>query len=52
MKAWNVEVSRLLGWIKSPAEAAEEMTDISISEATQYFKSNQQFLSSDIKLLN
>ena len=52
MKAWNIEVSRLLGWIKSPKEAVEEMQDISVSEATTYFNTNLQLLSSDIKLLN
>lgn len=51
LKAWNIEVSRLLGWIKSPKEAAEEMQDITFEDATRYFKSNLQLLSSDVKLL-
>lgn len=51
MKKWNIEAARLNGWIKSPAEAAEEMKDMSLQEAAMYFKSNRQLLSSDIKLL-
>jgi SAM-dependent methyltransferase len=43
IKALNVEASRLLGWIRSPQEAAEEFPEdckISENEAKKYFKGN------------
>lgn len=41
MRAFNVEAGRLLGWIKSPREAAEEM-GMSECEAEKAFASNLQ----------
>lgn len=41
----NLEVGRLRGWIKSPAEAAEEF-DISEEEATEYWNSSYQLFPS------
>lgn len=42
IKALNVEASRLLGWIKTPQEAVDEM-GIDIDFATSKFKSNLLF---------
>ena len=39
MKKFNLEAGRLRGWLKTPQEAAEEL-DISIEEASSYWKSN------------
>lgn len=47
IKKLNLEVGRLRGWIKSPQEATEEM-DISIEEATRYWKSNFTLLPSHV----
>lgn len=47
IKKLNLEVGRLRGWIKSPQEATEEM-DISIEEATKYWKSNFTLLPSHV----
>ena len=47
IKKFNLEVGRLRGWIKSPQEATEEM-DISIEEATKYWKSNFTLLPSHV----
>lgn len=41
MRAFNVEAGRLLGWIKSPREAAEEM-GMSEEEAEKSFATNLQ----------
>jgi hypothetical protein len=48
--ALNVEASRLLGWIKSPKEAVEEM-DIDFATAERHFQSNRVFAPSECKLL-
>jgi len=50
IKCFNLEVSRVRGWIKSPKEAAEEF-DISIEEATSYWKSSFELLSSHLPTL-
>lgn len=47
IKKFNLEVGRLKGWIKSPQEASEEM-DISIEEATKYWKSSFTLLPSHV----
>lgn len=47
IKKLNLEVGRLRGWIKSPAEAAEEF-DISVEEANEYWKSSFQLLPSNM----
>lgn len=41
MKAWNVEVARLLGWIKNKEEIIEEFEDG--EDCEKYFKSNLSF---------
>lgn len=50
MKKFNVTAGKLLGWIKSPKEATEEM-DIKLDEATSYFNSNNYLISNNVKLL-
>jgi len=50
MKAFNIEASRLLGWIKSPQEAAQEM-DITEQEAKLFFKSSLQLETKNAQLL-
>jgi len=50
IKALNVEASRLLGWIRSPREASDEM-GIDLATAQRLFNSNQLFLPSDCKRL-
>jgi len=50
IKALNVEASRLLGWIRTPQEAATEM-GIGIDIAQKYFNVNRIFAASDCKLL-
>lgn len=50
IKKFNLEVGRLKGWIKSPQEASEEM-DISIEEATKYWKSSFMLLPSHLSNL-
>jgi hypothetical protein len=55
MKCFNVEASRLLGWIKSPQEAAEEFPEdckVSFKEAQQYFQSTFALTGSAQLLLN
>lgn len=47
IKKLNLEVGRLRGWIKSPAEAAEEF-DITAEEANEYWNSNYQMLPSHV----
>lgn len=47
IKKLNLEVGRLRGWIKSPAEAAEEF-DISVEEASEYWNSSFQLLPSNV----
>lgn len=51
MKKFNVEVSRILGWVKTPKEASEEF-DVTFEEACEYFSSNIQIEKSDIKLIS
>lgn len=46
----NVEFGRLKGWVKSAAEAADEM-DIDIKEAASSFGSNLQLAPKDLPLL-
>jgi len=50
LRAINIEVSRLLGWITSPSKMSEEM-NIPIDEVNRYFDTNINLLNSDIKLL-
>lgn len=47
IKCFNLEVSRVRGWIKSPKEAAEEF-DISVEEATTYWESSFTLLPSHV----
>ncbi len=47
IKCFNLEVSRIRGWIKTPKEAAEEF-DISVEEATTYWKSSFELLPSHL----
>jgi Domain of unknown function (DUF4942)/Methyltransferase small domain len=51
MKAFNVEAGRLLGWLKSPQQAADEL-NISPEDCLKFFKSNLSLDNSNIKLLN
>jgi len=50
IKALNIEASRILGWIRSPQEACDEM-DVDLATATRCFASNQVFLPDARKLL-
>lgn len=50
IKCFNLEVSRIRGWIKSPKEATEEF-DISLEEATSYWKSSFELLPSHLPTL-
>jgi hypothetical protein len=50
IKKLNLEAGRLKGWIKSPQEAANEM-DISIKEASEFWKSNFTLLPSSVSNL-
>lgn len=47
MKKFNIEAGRLRGWLKTPQEAAEEL-DMSIEEASSYWKSNFTLLPKDL----
>lgn len=51
MKAFNIEAGRLLGWLKSPQHAADEL-EINADECLKFFKSNLSLNNSNIKLLN
>lgn len=52
MKALNIEAGRLLGWLRSPSEASEEL-DIKQSDAEQYFKTLPSIsVNENIKLLS
>jgi hypothetical protein len=51
MKAFNIEAGRLLGWLKSPQEAATEL-EIEPEKCLKFFKSNISLDNSNIKLLN
>ena len=51
-KAMNVEVSRLLGWIRSKEDIQKEFTDEMAKGAEKYFKQNYSLISNNaIKLL-
>jgi len=50
MKAFNVEAGRLLGWLKSPQQAADELK-LKPEECLKFFKSNLSLERSNIKLL-
>jgi site-specific DNA-adenine methylase len=50
IKALNIEASRLLGWIRSPREACDEM-GVDWATAEQCFGSNRIFAKSEYKLL-
>jgi hypothetical protein len=51
MKKFNIEASRLNGWIKSPEEAVNEFEDLTIEEAQKYFNSNLQITNKSLPLL-
>lgn len=51
MKKWNIEASRLNGWIKAPIEAVQEMDNITLEEAKEYFTSNIKLLKHHVPLL-
>ena len=54
MKALNVEVSRLLGWINKPEDIAKEFDDEMKEGAEKYYKGSMQYClssSSSLKLL-
>ena len=50
MKKFNLEAGRLRGWLKTPQEAAEEL-DMSIEEASSYWKSNFTLLPENLPTL-
>ena len=50
IKAINIEAGRLLGWLRSPAEASEEL-NIKENEARQYFGKLVEIPMSSIKML-
>ncbi len=50
IKALNIEASRLLGWIKSPKEACDEM-GVDMATAQKHWNVNRIFAPSDCKLL-
>ena len=47
IKKFNLEVGRIRGWLKDPKHAAEEM-DITIEEASEYWKSSFTLLPSQL----
>lgn len=47
MKKFNLEAGRLKGWLKTPQEAAEEL-DMSLEEASSYWKTNFTLLPKDL----
>ena len=51
MKAFNIEASRLNGWVKSSQELNKE-TSIDESSSKKYFGANCQINMSNVKLLN
>ena len=51
MKKFNIEAARLNNWIKNAEEAVEEFNDLTLEEATKYFKSNIQITNKNVKLL-
>ena len=50
IKKLNIEMGRLMGWVKSPQEASEEL-DIPINEVNKYYNCNRKLLKNDIELL-
>jgi len=46
IKALNIEASRLLGWIRTPQEAVEEL-DITMDDAEKHFGANLTFAKND-----
>ena len=50
MKAFNIEASRLNGWVKSAQEIVEE-TEIDLGSAVLHFGKNTQIKASNVKLL-
>ena len=50
MKAINIEAGRLLGWLRSPAEASSEL-NMKEAEARQYFGKLVEIPMSSIKML-
>lgn len=50
-KAINVEVSRILGWIRSAEDIKKEFPEELSKGAEKYFRSNVQLLNNSIKLL-
>ena len=50
IKALNIEASRLLGWIKSPKEACEEM-NVDLVTAQRHWNVNRIFSPSECRLL-
>jgi hypothetical protein len=50
MKKFNVEVSRLLKWVRTPKEASEEF-DVTFKEACEFFETNIQISKSMLKLI-
>ena len=51
MKKFNIEASRLNGWIKTAEEAVNEFTDLTIEEALGYFGSNLQIGKQEVMFL-
>lgn len=51
IKALNIEAGRLLGWLRSPAEAAAEM-GCTEEETGRFFGSNQRLGTTSVKLLS
>lgn len=51
MKAFNVEASRLLGWIRNPEDIKKEFPEELAKGAEKYFKQNYTCIGSNILLL-
>jgi len=50
IKKLNIEMGRLMGWVKSREEASEEL-DIPMEEINKYYNCNKKLFKNDIKLL-
>ena len=50
MRAFNIEAARILKWVRSAEEAAEEMK-MDLEEVRKHFNKNIRVLASDLKLL-
>ena len=48
--ALNVEMGRLMGWVKNVNEASEEMS-VNVEDISKVFGSNRQLLKSDVGLI-